>query len=160
MNPFASGRKFCVCFDVSWDGPCVLVCPGMAHFPSALRVLSGGGQWVEVTDKHSTCDNTDAKGHHLSLLFPNHPLEPAGPCRPFTCLDADMVLGRREGGLGFDWQLSSLLWACPSLPPHSSWLQKPMRGGSCLQGNVCSSLEQTLGWGPSFPLAATETGAT
>lgn len=28
-----------------------------------------------------------------------------------------MGLSRREGGLGFDWQLSSLLWACLSLPP-------------------------------------------
>lgn len=113
----------------------------------------GGG------DNHSARDNTHAKGYHTSLLSSNHPLEPTGPCRPFTCLGADMGLGRREGGLGFDWQLSSLLWACPSLPPlHSSWLQKPM-GGVKLTGKRLFLPRTDKGWGPSFPLAARETGA-
>lgn len=80
-------------------------------------------------DNHSACDNTHAKRYHMSLLSSNHPLEPTGPCRPFTCLGADMGLGRREGGLGFDWQLSSLLWASPSLPPPFQ-LATEANGGS------------------------------
>lgn len=102
--------------------------------------------------------------------FPNPLLEPAVPCRLCTCLGAEMGLeGERQGGrgregrpggrLGFDWQLSSLFWACPPPHPHPSWPQKRM-GGVKLTGKRLFLSRTDVGWGPSFPLAAAETGAT
>lgn len=126
---------------------CVLMCPWVPYFPPTLRALRGGA--VGGGDNHSARDNTHAKGYHTSLLSSNHPLEPTGPCRPFTCLGADMGLGRREGGLGFDWQLSSLLWACPSLPPSIPAGYRSQWGESSSQGNVCSCLEQTRAGDPA-----------
>lgn len=81
--------------------------------------------------------------------FPDPPLEPAVPCRLFTCLGAEMGLegervggregeGRPGGRLGFDRQLSLAPRPTP-IPAgrRSEW------GESSSQGNVCSCLEQT-----------------
>lgn len=68
------------------------------------------------------------------------------------------------GRLGFDRQLGSwaaLGWApspCPS--SHPSWLQKGSGGGGNFTGKLLFLPRTDTGWGPSFPLAATETGAT
>lgn len=86
--------------------------------------------------------------------------------RPFTCL----IPGWCWDGVGWegDWVLTGS-WApgaagpVPSSPPPSpipSWLQKGSGGGGNFTGKLLFLPRTDTGWGPSFPLAATETGAT
>lgn len=71
-------------------------------------------------------------------------------------------VGEGDWILTGSWALELLLAGPPPPRPssHPSWLQKGSGGGGNFTGKLLFLPRTDTGWGPSFPLAATETGAT
>lgn len=179
--PFLSDTKFCAGSAVS---------SGTSHFSPApethdLRGSADGGWWLRGYgggERHSTLckDHWAASPLHVpglsgpratcgNLLFLRSTTRPSFLPLGLLSLEAlhlpqpqvGLGWGWTGGRLGFDGQLGSPGRRPGLLPhPHPSWLQKGSGGGGNFTGKLLFLPRTDRGWGRSFPLAATETGAT